>query len=132
MRSDAAQGTGWAPIGQPPVIERTGKRFSVNAMCAMSNRGKLYFTVYDGSFNTQIMIDFCARLITAAGVKVHLIVDGHPTHRTRKLAAWLAERSDQIESHYLPGYSPELNPVEIRNADRKREVPRAKVADKRS
>lgn len=76
------------------------------------------------------MIDFCARLIAAAGAKVHLIVDGHPTHRTKKLATWLAERSDQIELHYLPGYSPERNPVEILNADLKREVPKAKVADK--
>lgn len=130
MRSDAAQGTGWAPIGQPPVVERTGRRFSVNAMCAMSNQGKLYFTVYDGSFNTQTMIDFCARLIATAGAKVHLIVDGHPTHRTKRLAAWLDERSDRIELHYLPGYSPERNPVEILNADLKREVPKVKVANK--
>ena len=44
LRCDAAVGTTWAPVGQTPVIPKTGKRFGVNVMAAISNRGELYFT----------------------------------------------------------------------------------------
>lgn len=42
IRSDAAVGRTWAPTGQTPVVGKTGKRFSVNAMCAIGNKGELY------------------------------------------------------------------------------------------
>jgi transposase len=48
---------------------------------------------------------------------VHLIVDGHPVHRARLVSAWVGRHADQIELHFLPGYSPELNPVELLNHD---------------
>ena len=35
--SDAATGRSWAPIGKTPVIKRTGKRFRVNMLSAISN-----------------------------------------------------------------------------------------------
>lgn len=125
MRSDAHAGTGWAPVGKTPVVDKTGKRFGVNAMCAMSNRGKLFFTVYEGSFTVAIMIEFLQRLIATAGHKVHLVVDGHPTHRSKAVRAWLETHASQIELHFLPGYAPELNPVEILNGDIKRHVAKA-------
>src|SRR5918994_7093407 len=34
VRSDAAAGRYWAPVGQTPVIKRTGKRFRVNMISA--------------------------------------------------------------------------------------------------
>jgi transposase len=52
--------------------------------------------------------------------KIHLIVDGHPVHRRVSIRNWLAEHVDSIEMHFLPGYSPELNPVELLNGDLKR------------
>ena len=45
------------------MVDQTGKRFGVNARCATSNRGKLFFTVYEGSSTVAIMIDFLQRLI---------------------------------------------------------------------
>jgi hypothetical protein len=37
--SDAAAGRSWAPIGQTPVVKRTGKRFRVNMISTISKRG---------------------------------------------------------------------------------------------
>lgn len=99
-------------------------------MCAMSNRGKLFFTVYEGSFNAQVFIEFLERLIATAGHKVHLIVDGHPTHRAKAVTAWLRSHERQIEMHFLPGYAPELNPVEILNSDIKEHVAKTNPHDK--
>lgn len=45
------------------------------------------------------------------------LVDGHPSHRFKLVNEWVAEHSERIELHFLPGYSPELNPVELLNHD---------------
>jgi transposase len=104
------------------VVGKTGKRFGVNAMCAISNTGQLYFTVYAGSFNASVFTPFLDRLVTHLDRKVHLIVDGHPVHRHKSVSKWVADHDEAIEMHFLPGYSPELNPDEIRGADLKRAV----------
>jgi transposase len=112
----------WAPIGVTPVVPKTGQRFRVNLMAAISNQGALSFTVYEGSLTVTRYLDFLGRLIRHYGEHVHLIVDGHPTHKAKTVKAWLAEHADRITQHFLPGYSPELNPVEILNGDTKRHV----------
>lgn len=118
VRSDAAAGRSWAPIGQTPVIKRTGKRFRVNMLSAISNAGLLRFRLFTGSFTGPVFIDFLRRLLRdCAGRKVHLIVDGHPVHRAKLVSAWVGRHAERIELHFLPGYSPELNPVELLNHD---------------
>jgi len=118
VRSDAAAGRSWAPVGQTPVIKRTGKRFRVNMISAISNAGLLRFRLFVGSFNGPVFIDFLGRLLRdCGGRKVHLIVDGHPVHRAKLVSAWVAGHAEQIQLHFLPGYSPELNPVELLNHD---------------
>jgi transposase len=118
VRSDAAAGRSWAPVGQTPVIKGTGKRFRVNMISAISNAGMLRFRLFVGSFTGAVFIDFLGRLVRdGGGRKIHLIVDGHPVHRAKAVSAWVGRHGDRIELHFLPGYSPELNPVELLNHD---------------
>jgi transposase len=118
VRSDAAAGRSWAPVGQTPVIKRTGKRFRVNMLSAISGAGRLRFRLFVGSFNGPVFIDFLRRLLRDCGERrVHLIVDGHPVHHAKLVSAWVAGHAERIELHFLPGYSPELNPVELLNHD---------------
>ena len=118
VRSDAAAGRSWAPVGQTPVIKGTGKRFRVNMISAISNAGMLRFRLVTGSFTGRVFIDFLGRLLRDGGErKVHLIVDGHPVHRAKLVSAWVGRHADRIQLHFLPGYSPELNPVELLNHD---------------
>lgn len=125
LRSDAPVGTGWAPVGQTPVVGKTGRRFSINVMAAISNKGELYFTCYRGSFTGPVFLAYLDRLVRQLGRKIYLIVDGHPVHRRVMVRDWLAERVDRMEMHFLPGYAPELNPVELLNGDIKRHVAQA-------
>jgi transposase len=129
LRSDAGVGTTWAPVGCTPVVGKTGKRFGVNVMAAISNRGELYFTCFTGSFTGPVFLAYLDRLVRHLGRKIHLIVDGHPVHRRVNVRDWLAERVEQIEMHFLPGYAPELNPVELLNSDIKRHVAQANPAN---
>ena len=78
----------------------------------------LRFRLFTGSFTGAVFIEFLGRrLRDGAGRKVHLTVDGHPVHRAKLVSAWVAGHAERIELHFLPGYSPELNPVELLNHD---------------
>ena len=117
MRSDHQAGTTWAPKGKNPVIVKTGKRFRLNMISSLTNRGKLEFMLFKEGFTAGIFIDFLRRLIRYNRRKVFIIVDGHPAHKAKMVKEWLEEHSDRIELFFLPAYSPELNPDELVNQD---------------
>jgi transposase len=100
------------------AVKRTGKRFRINMISAISNAGMLRFRLVVGSCSGRVFIDFLRRLLRdCGGRKVHLIVDGHPVHRAKLVSAWVGRHADRIELHVLPGSRPELNPVELLNHD---------------
>jgi len=118
FRSECSHGRSWSPKGQTPIKEVTGQRFGVNMISAIGNDGSLRFQLFEGKFNQFVFVDFLERLIKHhADRKVFLIVDGHPSHRSKLIMQWVADHADRIELHFLPGYSPELNPVELLNHD---------------
>ena len=43
---------------------------------------------------------------------VHLVVDGLPAHKTAVVKAYVASTRGRLTLHFLPGYSPDLNPDE--------------------
>jgi transposase len=118
LRSDHSAGRTWAPVGKTPVTKGTGKRFKANMIAAISNTGTLRFRVFDERFTGRVFLDFLKRLVCdAKGRKVMLILDAHPAHRARLVRDWVAAHPELIELHFLPGYSPELNPAECLNQD---------------
>jgi transposase len=112
LRSDCTSGRGYAPRGQTPVQPLPGKRFGVNYIATVTNLGVLRFLVFTGRFTAAVLLAFLARLLTGRPGKVYVILDGHPSHRAKKVAAWVADRADRIRLVFLPPYSPELNPAE--------------------
>ena len=113
---------GYAPVGKTPILEVEAKRLKLNMLSAVSNRGKLRFTITKESVNADILIDFMKRLIKDTGRKVLLILDNLRVHHAKKVSAWLKEHQHEIELFYLPPYSPEYNPDEYLNSDLKREM----------
>jgi len=128
MRNDSQHERGYAPKGRTPVVRLNAKRTSTNMISAITNQGKVRFRVFDGSMNTDILIDFCKRLIKSAQRKVFLVLDNLRVHHARIFKAWLAEHAEEIEVFYLPSYSPELNPDEYLNCDLKAGVHGGKPA----
>jgi len=122
MRSDHQAGKSYAPKGETPVIKKTGQRFSLNMISAISNRGHLQFMILDGRFNGEVFQTFLQQMIKYSRQKIYFVTDGHPAHKTKKLNEWLAENKDRIEVFFLPPYSPELNPQEYVNQDVKTNV----------
>ena len=113
---------GYAPIGKTPVLEIEAMKLKLNMLSAISNQGKLRFTITKESVNADILIDFMKRLVKDTGRKVLLILDNLRVHHSKKVTAWLKEHQGEIELFYLPPYSPEYNPDEYLNSDLKREM----------
>lgn len=128
LRSDTAPpGRSWAPAGHTPLVRVNGRRFRVNIMSAVASRGALWFTVFPGKFTAKVFYAFLDRLAQQAQRKVHVIVDRHPVHRSKAVRTWLKANAERIELHLMPGYSPELNPDELLNADLKHHVHAARA-----
>jgi transposase len=117
LRSDCQAGRGYAPRGRTPTQAVPGKRFSANFIATVSALGVLRFLVFPGRFTAAVLLTFLARLLATRPGKAYVILDGHPAHRAKAVAAWVAARPDRIRLVFLPPYSPELNPAEYLNND---------------
>jgi transposase len=124
LRSDDVRGRSYAPRGRTPLVRVCHKRAGLSLISAVTNRGELRWMIVDGAVNAPTLIRFLGRLVRDARRKVFLILDRLKAHRARLTRDWLAEHRSEIEVHYLPPYSPELNPDEGVNADLKQAVPR--------
>ncbi|WP_029767251.1 IS630 family transposase [Haloglycomyces albus] len=131
VRSDQLYGRTWGHRGHTPVPTQTGNRFGINAMSAISMQGTMMFTAWQGSATTDVFLTFLNRLITTVKPKIHLVLDGHSVHRSKAVRDWVAARSEAIELHFLPPYSPQLNPDEMVNADLKRDLADQSITDVR-
>ena len=122
MRSDHQAGKSYAPAGETPVVKKTGQRFSMNTISALSNKGHLQFMVMKSGFNSEVFMSFMEKLIKKSRRKIIFIVDGHPAHKTNKVKDWVKANKKRIELFYLPAYSPELNPDKYLNQDIKTNI----------
>ncbi len=117
MRSDDQGGRTYGVKGQTPVVLGTGQRFRCSMISALTNLGQLCFRVFCGNLNSDVFIEFMARLLRHCETKIYLIVDRHPSHRSRQTLQWVEDHSDRIRLIFLPAYSPDLNPDEVLNHD---------------
>ena len=104
---------GWIRTGQDKMIETTGNRSRLNIIGALnlSNIGTTIVHDYE-SINSESIVDFFYKLRESYPLthKLHIILDGAGYHRSDlvKEAALVLN----IDLHYLPPYSPNLNPIE--------------------
>ena len=109
---------GYSPKGVSPVLVAPANRsIRCNMVSAVSNKGEMHFMCFEGAMNTDVFKDFMSRLMEDVPGMVFLIVDNLKVHHANCLKEWLAARRDRIRLHFLPSYSPELNPDEYLNRD---------------
>lgn len=97
---------------ETPIVSATWARFWVNAISMINARWELKFMAYEWTFTSDTLLMYLKRLLYRNDKKISLILDGHPTHKTKKVQEYLAHHNHQIKLYYLPWYSPELNPDE--------------------
>lgn len=104
---------GWIKKGQEKVVGTTASRTRINLVGAIQ-LGHLEDTItaqYD-TINGESITDFLNRLRERFNESktIHLILDRSGYHRS-EMVAKAAEKLN-IELHFLPAYSPNLNPIE--------------------
>ena len=106
----------WARVGKGVEVRSKPCRKSCRTYGAVRidrKTPKFHFRFEEGRFNAETFILFCEQLMSyysRLGQRVHLILDGASYHKKAKTWAQLNEKSMQF--HFLPGYSPDLNPTE--------------------
>ena len=118
-RNSNQHGRSFAPKGRTPVKKSMAKRFSVNMISTVTNKGKVEFMIYSGSMNAERLVEFLKQLIKSKDRKTFLILDNLRVHHSKIVKEWVSENSESIELFYLPSYSPEKNPDEYLNCDLK-------------
>src|SRR3954447_25398931 len=108
IRSDYHAGTTWAPVGQTPVVKATGARHSLNMISAVTAKGLLRFSTYTGSLTGARFIEFCRKLLHDTDGPVYLVVDGHPTHRSKLVKEFVASTDARVRLFVLPAHPPRL------------------------
>lgn len=105
---------GWMPAGKAAEpVKTSGSRTRLNLMGALNlnDIGRTVIREYDKINSHNIARFFIAiRETYPIKQKVHIILDGAGYHRTEQVKMWAYLLN--IELHWLPPYSPNLNPIE--------------------
>ena len=101
----------WAPRGQTPVLEFAFNWKSLSAIAGLT-LCNFYFRLYPGTIRSKQVIEFLQHLQRHLGRRLLIVWDCAGIHRSRCVVAFLDSLQGRIVVEYLPGYAPELNPVE--------------------
>lgn len=108
----------WAPKGETPVLIHSfnWKKLSICAAIGYrwdGRRSRVFFQTRPGSYDSDSLIAFLKDLRREMrGRKAILIWDGLPAHKSRIMTDYLQSQRHWLTVERLPGYAPDLNPVE--------------------
>ena len=113
FRSDPVLGRTYGLKGHTPVVPTSGQRQSINAISAVNAKGEFWYNVYSGKLNAGRFVEFLQDFMKGRRERVFLVVDGHPSHKAKKVRAYIQSLRGKLELHFLPPYAPDLNPDEF-------------------
>jgi transposase len=72
-----------------------------------------YFRLFEGTIRSPQVVEFLSHLLRhVPGQKLLVVWDGSTTHRSRLVRDFVKSHNGRLALESLPGYAPELNPVE--------------------
>jgi len=102
---------GWIKKGVQKTLQTSGKQLRLHFAGALCLTGMKIFAEEYKTVDADAMIDFFKKLEKQTEAQViHVILDNARSNKNKKLEGFL--RSSRIKVHYLPPYSPNLNPIE--------------------
>lgn len=102
---------GWIKRGEIKTIPTTSEQYRVHFVGALNLVEMKILTQEYETVNAESVIDFFKNLDkTTKANKIHVICDNGPSNKNKKLREYL--KTSKIQIHYLPPYSPNLNPIE--------------------
>jgi transposase len=103
--------SGWIKKGECKTLQTTGKQKRLHFVGALAqNSMEIMVREYE-TIDADAMIRFFQDLEQNQTVgRIHVILDNAAAHRNHKLTEFL--KTSRVRLHYLPPYSPNLNPIE--------------------
>jgi transposase len=101
----------WGQRGRTPVLQYHFNWHQLSVIAGVTFY-RFYFRLFPGSIKGPQVIEFLTALKRQIKRKLLVIWDGLPAHRSRLVRDYLERLNGAIQIERLPGYAPELNPVE--------------------
>ncbi len=103
----------YAPRGQTPILRVPLTHDHLSAISALTEHGRLCMRVQRCAYRSHAVVRFLKHLLQHMHGKILVIWDGAPIHRSRVIKDFLSSgAAKRLQVERLPGYAPELNPVE--------------------
>jgi len=103
----------YAPKGQTPLLRVPLSWGHLSLIDAITPDGKLYVHMQDKAFKGETIVQFLKPLLRQIAGKLLIIWDGLPAHCGQAIKNFLsAGATKRIHLERLPGYAPDLNPIE--------------------
>jgi transposase len=102
---------GWMPKGETKTLAATNTQFRLHLNGAIDLNSMQIITREYQTIDAQSIISFCTDLEgTYQDKLIHLICDNGRSNKNKELQQYL--ENSRVIIHYLPPYSPNLNPIE--------------------
>jgi transposase len=101
----------WAPKGCTPVVQFHFNWKHVSAIAGLT-RTNFLFRLCDGAVKSAQIVEFLKALRSQLRRRLLIVWDGAAQHKSRIVRDYLDSTKGAIQMALLPGYAPDLNPVE--------------------
>lgn len=102
---------GWIKKGEVKTLPTTSAQYRMHFIGALTLQKMELFIQEYATVDADSMIAFFTGLEEASKAdKIHIICDNGRSNKNKKIDEYL--RTSKIKIHYLPPYSPNLNPIE--------------------
>ena len=102
----------WAVRGETPIVQFHFNWHQLWLIAGMHFSG-LCFRLHEGTIAKEEVLEFLKALRAHFRRPLLIIWDSSRPHRSVLIREYVALTHGQIQLHFLPGYAPELNPVEF-------------------
>lgn len=102
----------YAPKGLTPVLHEWQTHDHLSVMGGVTQLGRVYTLARQESLTGRHSVEFLVHLLRVAATRLLVIWDGSPIHRRVLVKDFVAATRGKIWLEALPGYAPDLNPVE--------------------
>jgi transposase len=102
----------WALKGQTPVVQFHFNWHQLSLIAGMHFAG-MCFRLHEGNIAKEQVVEFLKAMLAHFRRRLLVIWDSSRPHRSNLVREYVASTNGAIQLHFLPGYAPELNPVEF-------------------
>lgn len=97
IQSTDNRGRTYGLVGRTPTIKKSGSRFKVNMLAAISPQGFMNWMVFEDNCDSKKFIDFLGRMRRQIKQKIFLIVDNCRVHHSKKVQQYVEKYKNEIE-----------------------------------